>query len=108
MAKKTWSVEDFVAAWEKSNTFEEVAKALKADSTRGLGLTAAKYRRMGLPLKQIVTTTPQKKVEDLSGAIALLAKLRKQKVDEVTKEGKKVAADLEKKRQERKAAKDAT
>lgn len=107
-AEKTWTIEKFAEAWEKSNTLEEVAKSLGLASSKGLGLTAQKYRRMGLPLKPIASTTPQKKPEDLSKAILLLAKLRKVKPEVIEEEGKETKARLEKERQERKAKKTPT
>ena len=106
--KNDWTQEEFIKAWVDSESLDEAKKKLKATSKQAVFLRAAKYRKEGIPLEKFSPKTAYEPIKvDVDAGIKLLAKLTNKSTTDLKKEGVKVAADIEKKRQEKYAKEEA-
>jgi len=93
MAKLHVKMEDFVTAWETSNSVAEVATKLNLKPTSVMA-RASKYRTapINLPLKTMKRGSHGLKF-DIEGALALLTRLRNAAVTETPSAGENVETE---------------
>jgi hypothetical protein len=103
-------VEEFIKAWEESETLEEVRKKLKAPNVQAVSVHATMWRVGGVPLKEfpkkVVKAQPKMKPTDRENALKVLAKIKGTSVKKLDEEGQKKAAEIKAKRAEKKAEKE--
>ena len=100
----------FIKIWEEAETIEEVVAelGLEKDKPQAAYLTAAMYRKNGIPLKEFEKkTTPKKPTLNVEEALKAYAKIKGTTVGKAKVEGEKVKAAIQKRLAAKKAAKQA-
>ena len=105
--KTEWTVGEFVRGWEVAESLDDAQRMLQAETPQAVFLHAGKLRRNGIPLKVFpkkVAANNAKPI-DVEGGLKELAKIRKETVAALKKQGKEVAEELRKKAEDNKAQK---